>query len=153
MLPAATTVSNAFIGFVKRFVSSGVAIVEFNAETFIDPYGYGPREVLSANKTLDAQDCGKTFFVDTDAFTITLPATTTGLDCVIVNAKGYGLAAINISPAAVDMMLGPDMAGVDNKDLINTKATAQRGDFAVIADGDADGYVVYKIKGVWAAEA
>lgn len=153
MLPASGTTSNSFIGHVKRFVSTGVAIVEYNAETMIDPYGYGPREVLSANKTLDAEDNGKTFFVDTDAFTITLPATTTGLDCTVVNAKGYGQAAINLSPQAADLILGPDITAADNKDLINTKATAQRGDFVGIADGDADGYVVYKIKGVWAREA
>jgi len=148
-------VGASFVGFVKRFVSSGVVVVGFDAGVYIDPYGdRSVKETLSANKTLDAQDSGKAFFVDTDAVVITLPAIAAGLGGVkIVNIAAFGVAKVSISPDAVDMILGPDMAGVDNKDLINTKATAKRGDYAVLDLGDADGYVVTELVGTWAAEA
>ena len=145
--------SGVFIGFVHRFVSSGVAIVSYDAENFKDPFEGWIAETLSANKTLDVQDTGKVFFVDTDATTTTLPATTTGIECIIVNAGAFGTVAVNVSPQALDKIMGPDIAGTDNKDLINTKATACRGDFVHLKDGHAVGYTVQRLKGTWATEA
>ncbi len=147
-----------FIGFVKRFVSAGVVIVDYDADVYKDPYlAYGSAEeytTVSANLTLDVQDNGKVFFVDTDAKTITLPAVATGLFCTIVNIGAYGAVAVNVSPDAVDMIHAPDIAGTDNKDHINTKATAQRGDFVQLVGGlVATGYNVTNQRGVWAQEA
>lgn len=148
-------VGATFIGFVKRFVSSGVVVVAFDVDGFQDPYAaYSVREAISANKTLDAQDTGKLFFIDTDAVTVTLPAIADGLGGpLLINGGAFGTVAVTISPAAADMILGPDITGADNKDLINTKATAQRGDRVKIDLGDADGYVVTEMVGTWAREA
>lgn len=148
-------VGGTFIGFMKRFVSAGVAVVEFDSVGFRDPYAaWSVRETLSANKTLDAEDSGKLFWVDTDAFTITLPAIATGLGgFVVVNGGAFGAVAVTISPAAADMILGPDITGADDKDLINTKATARRGDLVQLDLGDADGYVVTQLRGTWARQA
>lgn len=147
--------TGVFIGFVSRFVSAGVVIVDVDAMAHQDPFAaYSVREVKSANYTLDAQDTGKLICVDTDAFILTLPAIADGLGGVtIVNIGGYGTIAVTISPAAADMILGPDITGADNKDLINTKATAQRFDRVKLDLGDADGYVVTELVGVWAREA
>jgi hypothetical protein len=144
-----------FIGFVKRYVSAGVAVVEFDAGVMRDPYGARTvRETLSANKTLDAEDSGKLFWVDTDAFTITLPAIATGVDgFMVVNGGAFGAIAVTISPNASDMILGPDITGADDKDLINTKATAKRGDYVVLGGNDADGYSVQALTGTWARQA
>ena len=46
--------------------------------------------------------------------------------------SSFGAVAVTLSPNASDMILGPDITGADDKDLINTKATAKRGDFATI---------------------
>ncbi len=148
-------VGGVFVGFVKRFVSAGVVVVEFDAAGQRDPFhAWTVRETLSANKTLDAQDTGKLFWVDTDAFVITLPAIADGLGgCVVVNGGAFGAVAVTLSPAAADMILGPDITGADNKDLINTKATARRGDLVQLDLGDADGYVVTSMRGTWAREA
>lgn len=148
-------VSSVFIGRVKRFVSSGLVVVEFNAGVLQDPYGNRTvREVLSANKTLDAEDTGKLFWVDTDAFTITLPAVAAGVFGVkVVNGGSFGAIAVTISPNASDSILGPDITAQDDKDLINTKATAKRGDFVVIDSGDADGYLAAEVVGIWARQA
>lgn len=148
-------VSGTFVGFVKRFVSSGVVVVCYDADTFQDPYGnHTSRATISADTTLDATHCGKLLWVDTDAKTITLPAVATGIFGVkIVNGGGFGTVAVTISPNAADMILGPGITGADDKDLINTKATAKRGDFVTLDSGDADGYLVTEIAGTWARQA
>lgn len=149
-------VGAVFIGFVRRFISSGVVEVEFDVDKFVDPYSFfgSPEEyeTISAGKTLDIQDNGKVFFVDTDALTITLPAVATPVNCTIVNIGAYGTVAVNVSPAAVDMIHAPDIAGTDNKDHINTKATAQRGDLVQLRTGDANGWIVSNQRGVWAQQ-
>jgi hypothetical protein len=149
MLPT----GGVFVGYVRRFVSSGVAEVDFDAVNFVDPYAGKLKETLSAaTKTLDAQDTGKVFFVTVDSV-ITLPATATALASVTLVCMGpYGTVQISADPNANDKIMGPDLAGTDNKDLINTKATAQRGDFVTLTAGHTDGYVVNQIKGTWVSE-
>lgn len=145
--------SAMFVGYVHRFVSAGVVIVDFNAPSYRDPYGeYTKRETISANKTLDIEDNGKVFFVDTDAVVITLPAVATPTNCKIVNIGAFGAILVAISPNAVDKVQGPDLPGTDNKDLLNTKATARRGDFVKLVTGDANGPFVTELRGIWASE-
>lgn len=145
-------VGASFIGNVVRFVSAGVVEVEFNAGVLQDPYGDGVKETLSASKTLDILDSGKTFFVDTDATVTTLPATAVNISFRIVNIGAFGTVAVNIDPVSDDKIQGPDIGGTNNKDLINTKATAQRGDYAVLRGGHADGFFVDDLRGTWATE-
>lgn len=148
-----TPTSAVFIGFVRRFVSSGVVVVEFDVDNFVDPYAGRVYETISAaTKTLDLEDSGKTFFVTVDSV-ITLPATAVDGDFVLVCMGPYGTVQISADPAAADKFVGPDLTGTDNKDYINTKATAQRGDFLAIKGGHADGYIIRGKKGTWAAEA
>lgn len=153
---AFSPVGGVFIGFVHRFVSSGVAIIEFNAPGFKDPWGHKTvRELLSGVKTFDAQDCGKLFCVDAagDADALTLPSIADGLSGLTILAIGaFGTTAVTVDPAAADMILGPDITGADNKDLICTKATQRRGDFVTLIAGDADGYMVTEMRGIWARE-
>ena len=148
-------VGGVFVGFVKRFVSTNKAVVAFDALVYRDPYhARSVRELISANKTLDAEDTGKLFWVDTDAVTITLPAVAAGVfGAQIVNGGSFGSIAVTISPNASDLILGPDITAADDKDLINTKATAQRGDYVVIDSGDADGYLAAELRGTWARQA
>jgi len=150
-------VGGSFIGYVHRFVSADVAIVRFDVAALRDPWAaYTTRETLSGIKTFDAEDCGKLFCVDAagDADALTLPAIATGLSGLTILAVGaFGTTAVTIDPAAADMILGPDITGADNKDLICTKATQRRGDFVELIAGDADGYMVVKKRGVWAREA
>lgn len=150
-------VSGAFVGFVHRFVSAGVVIVAFDAPRFRDPWGkFSKRETLSGTKTFDAEDCGKLFCVDSDgdADALTLPAIATGLSGLTIMAvSAFGTTAVTIDPAAADMILGPDITGADNKDLICTKATQRRGDYVTLIAGDADGYMVTEMRGIWARES
>lgn len=145
--------SGVFIGFVHRYVSAGVVVVSFDAPNYQDPYGGGVYETKAVNYTLDAEDCGKTIFVTADAVVITLPAIATGVAGVtIVNAGAYGAQLVEIAPQAADMILGPDITAADDKSLLNTKATANRGDRVTLIFGDADGYAVTRKVGTWARE-
>jgi hypothetical protein len=143
-----------FVGFARRFVSSGVVEVEYDVDNFTDPYAGKVKETLSAaTKTLDAEDTGKFVFC-TVTTVVTLPATATALsDVTLVCMAPFGTAQISVSPNAADKIMGPDLAGADNKDLINTLATSCRGDLITLTAGHADGYVVNRLKGTWAAEA
>lgn len=146
-----------YIGVVKHYVSAGVAVVEFDAQSNRDPWRHKTvRETLTGTKTFDAQDSGKLFCVTDagDADALTLPAIADGLGGITILAVGaFGSTAVTISPQTADMIIGPDISGADNKDLICTKATQRRGDFVTLDLGDADGYVVTEMRGTWAREA
>lgn len=149
--------AGSFIGFVHRFVSAGIAIVSFDVDELRDPWGqYSVRETLSATKVFDAEDCGKLFCCDAgvDNAVLTLPAIAVGLSGITILAIGvFGSTKVLVDPNAADMILGPDITGTDNKDLILTKATQRRGDFVTLIAGDADGYMVTALRGIWAREA
>ena len=110
--------------------------------------------IKTANYTVViTADSGKTLASTLDAIVYTLPSIAVGNTVTFVNMAEDGQAALNISPAAVD---GITYAGtaVDNKDLINTKATAKKGDFVTLAS--LDGVVAWQVvdvRGVWAKEA
>lgn len=150
-----TPVGGSFVGYVSRYVSSGVVVVDYAPEV-ADPWGaYTVREALAGTKTFDAQDDGKLFCATeaADGDALTLPAVADGFaGAVILYVGAYGGAAITISPAAADMILGPDITGADDKDLILTKATSRRGDYVKLESGDADGYHVSALRGTWVRE-
>jgi hypothetical protein len=145
----------SYIGKVKRFIESGVVIVEFDASLFRDPYGDGRvRATVADNLTLDVEDNGKIFFVTVTAKVVTLPATTVaGMKIKIVNMGAYGAVGVTVGQDGTEKIFGPDIAGTASKDLINTKATSRRGDYVVLSAGHADGWAVNEITGTWATEA
>lgn len=107
---------------------------------------------VSANKTLVIADCGIVQLVDTDAKVVTLPATAAGLNYLIVNNGADAAVLVTISPNASDKISGLLATPVDDKDILNTKATAKKGDFVqLVADG-VDGWVVVRSAGTWARE-
>lgn len=144
--------SNSYVGKISRYVTSTTMEVEF------EPYGtdeFGPttmRETKSDNYTVDALDGGKIIYVDTDAKTITLPATDVGISVTLVNAGGFGTVLLKIAPNANDQINGADFTAADNKYIGNTKATAQRGDFITLLADGTDGWFVTAIRGTWLRE-
>jgi hypothetical protein len=146
-------VGGVFIGFLDRYVSAGVGIVDFYAGRYRDPFAGWKHELKSANYTLDAEDAGKFIWVDTDATVLTLPAVGGIASFRIGNIAAYGVSGLAISPNAADMIEGPDITAADNKDIINTKATAARGDWVQVNDGDANGWSISQMVGTWAREA
>lgn len=145
-------VSGVFIGFVNRFISSGVVEVKFDVDGYADPWAGFLAEALAGDKAdMDIQDTGKAIFQTTDAKTVTLMtyAAGTALDIVIVNLGAYGTVETKVDPAGGDKISGPNLDGADGGIAVNTKATAQRGDFIHLHSGGDDGYIVRKMRGIW----
>lgn len=138
-----------YIGRVVRWAASGYVDVVFDAGVLRDPWEGMVHETKSANYTVDAEDSGKVLWVDTDGVVITLPAVGGINNIVVANAGAYGAVGVTVAPAAADMVEGADITAADNKGVVNTKATANRGDYVEIFDGDSNGWVATKRKGVW----
>lgn len=110
-------------------------------------------QTKSANYTMTVADSGYETYIDTDAVVITLPSTAAGLTYTFVNVGSAGSVAINISPAAADKIQGCGLTAADDKDLINTKATAKFGDRVTIVGDATDGWIIQRMTGTWAREA
>ena len=141
-----------FIGLVRRFVSSGVVVVEFDAGVLKDPHEGFTAQTVAADLTLDAQDSSKVLCVTTDTWTITLPSIEGISNIRVVNVAAFGTSAIKVAPGSSEMIESVDVAGVNNKYIINTKTTARRGDYIDLDYSDANGWVVTRIVGTWAKE-
>jgi hypothetical protein len=97
-------------------------------------------------------DCGTTFLVN-QTCVITLPSIAIGNNFTYVNNGPDGTVQISLSPAAIDG-IGWVGSKTDDKDLINTLATARRGDYVTISSGDAVvAWQVVESAGIWAKEA
>ena len=132
-------------------------------------------EVITADRTLTASDNGKTFFIGTDALTVTLPtivASLAGCTFTFVNSGAAGNNIVTLSPAAADGVKGnvsksagsnadattadgivAISSGANGKDFINTKATANVGDrVTFVCDGLADWWITQGV-GIWVSES
>jgi hypothetical protein len=137
--------------------------VDSNGESFsvpVDGIGLGV-EVLTTSQTLTVEQSGKILKVATDALTFTLPATIEKCKFIIENTGTDAAVGITISPNASDKIYGKAfnglgltvMTGTDNKDIVNTKATAKKGDLIVLEGDGVDGWNLVQIKGVWTEES
>lgn len=108
---------------------------------------------VTADKTLAEADCGVTQVVTVDAKTITLPSTVVGMRFRIQNGGANGAVLVAVSPAAADKIMGNGFTSADNKDALNTKATAKNGDYIDLVGDGVNGWFVSGVKGIWAREA
>jgi len=153
---AATTVlSNA--DFILGSLAGALAATDGSARVRLNEFS--PDQPSFANwthelkvddYTIDALDHGKVLHIATDAKTFTLPATAAGLEVVIVNDGADGNNIVTISPNANDKIMGPDIAGADDTDLVNTKATAVRGDYVRLRADGSNGWWIIESRGIWA---
>lgn len=135
-----------------------------NSTAYRLPDGRMAVDVTEA-KTLAAADTGYVQNVKYASGVVTLPATAAGLHFTIRNG-GLPITsggpdgavedgnAISISPNAADLIEGGVTGtATDDKDLVNTAATARVGDEVQLMGGDADGWNVTSIRGIWARES
>ncbi len=119
----------------------------------------------SAYTVVSADDGDIVIFAAADNDVVTLPdaaAANLGLRVTVINNAAAGAAKVSISPHSSDKIFGGihGAAGGDlvtfsevaDKDIINTKATALRGDYAVLVSDGATGWNVIGGKGVWASQ-
>lgn len=118
-------------------------------------------EVITESKTLSYEDSGKTILIATDSLVVTLPATKAGVEYTIVNSGADGGNIITVSPNADDAIFGSVAnaaadsvaGGTADTDFINTKATANKGDYIKLKGDGADGWFIVGGVGIWADEA
>tara|TARA_R110002050_G_scaffold113394_1_gene228088 strand:- start:1 stop:408 length:408 start_codon:yes stop_codon:yes gene_type:complete len=118
------------------------------------------QETLTTTQDIKANQAGTEFNIATDAKVMSLPAITTetiGMEFTFRNTGADGNNIITISPAATDAIHGAVAAvnsgGVDNKDWINTKATANKGDWCTIKAVALTDWYLTGGDGVWASES
>ena len=107
--------------------------------------------VKTANYTVVTQDVGRVLGVNLADQVTTLLATKAGMESVVVNMAADG-NGFSVSPAAADNITGAGITGVDNKDWVNTPATAKRWDYLHLV-ATPDGWLVKAKRGIWAQEA
>lgn len=100
-------------------------------------------------------DSGKIFSSKLDGMVFSLPSLVggTGNTTTYVNTAEDGEATMNISPSVLD---GVTYVGdaTDDKDLINPKATAKKGDYVTLASLDGViSWQVVAVRGIWIKEA
>lgn len=121
-----------------------------------------PEVAFAATGALTADQSGSTVAVATDALVATLPtAVPAGTNFTFRNDGADGAVALTISPNALDKIVGTVAnaaadsvsGGALDKDIVNTKATANKGDYIkLIYDGTDTWYIVGGV-GIWASEA
>lgn len=111
------------------------------------------------NVTLTSSNCGEVHALATDAKTYTLPATVAGCMFTFINAGAGGHNIIELIPNAADQVFGETriangtrltIAGAAGEHILNTKATAVRGDQMTIIGDGADGWYIVGSAGIWA---
>lgn len=119
---------------------------------------------ITATTTLTIADSGVDHNVATDALTITLPditADNVGMTFLFRNTGADGAVALTLSPAATDGINGTIAnaavdsvaSGVVDKDIVNTKATANNGDFIVLTAVALNKWFITGGVGIWASQA
>ena len=97
-------------------------------------------------------DSGKTFLSNTTDVVFTLPAIAVGNVFTFINTGADAQNNLTVSPDGNDGILY--LGGlVDDKDVINTKATSKVGDYVTIASlNSLVFWTVVDVQGVWAKE-
>jgi len=119
---------------------------------------------LTASQSVTANQAGGEFNIATDALVITLPeinANNIGMEFTFRNTGADGNNIITLSPAAADGINGSIAnaaadsvaSGTANKDWVNTKATANKGDWCTIKAISTTTWYVTGGVGIWASEA
>ena len=123
-----------------------------------------PTAALTVDTTLTASMSGQLFLIGADSKTATLPSSATvgaGIRYAFLNTGANGTYGFTISPNASDKIMGSynngvqkiTMSGTDNKDLVNTKATAKNGDYMVLESDGVNGWYIIDGIGSWTEES
>lgn len=116
------------------------------------------------DKTLTAGDSAKDQNIATDAKTFTLPLITEskiGMRFTFRNTGADAAVALTIAPNVLDAIHGTVAnaaadsvaGGVVDKDFVNTKATANKGDYVTLTAGALTEWYISGGVGIWASQA
>ena len=133
----------------------------YNDKIYVNgiPYNADTLDV-TVSMTLSPGLSGKTFFIATDALTVTLPACrsdTYGVTYTIINSGADGNNIITVDPNASDAIHGAITmaaadfvaAGTDGTAIVNTKASSTTGDYVMLRSNGVDWFIIGG-SGIWA---
>jgi hypothetical protein len=119
-----------------------------------------PVIALTDNATLTAGQSSSIVTIATDAKVITLPAAADGLTYTVVNKGADGAVLVSIDTSGTESIFGTTTASTNvvipggaGKKLLNTKATAIKGDNVTLKGVAGVGWFIVGCHGIWAAEA
>jgi len=118
------------------------------------------QQLLIDNTPISINDAGTEFNIATDGKVLSLPQITAeniGAEFTFRNTGADGNNILTISPATTDAIHGTIAAvssgGVNNKDWINTKASANKGDWCTIKSVSLTDWYITGGDGVWASQS
>lgn len=116
------------------------------------------RNVLTktANYTVTSKDHGCLFVAGAVDLVFTLPpanAISKGMELSFQTQTLSTTTGLQVSPAAVDKIMGKGITAADDKDLINTAATDAVGDTVTLVCDGVDGWYIKSMLGTWARQA
>jgi hypothetical protein len=148
---------------------------------YLDATGFSStRETVeagAANSPTIPEMCNDVYYTDTDSTVVTLPDINgeedDGCMLTIVNTMADGTGLLSISPHSSDAIFGAcvgtsvaspgagtvtQFSGTDNKDIQNTKATQNQGDYVTVVSrydsgSGADWWYVIGCMGMWVSES
>lgn len=99
----------------------------------------------------DSNDVGTVQVIDTNGVTVTLPAVATGLTYRVMCGGADGTVTLNVDVNGSDKILGGCSFGaLDDGDMLTlTKATAKKGDYVELTYGNANGWYITDMVGIW----
>lgn len=129
-----------------------------------DVYVQVSQNTISASVDIPAGNAGVDQNIATDALVVTLPqidSANIGLTYLFRNSGADGNNIITLAPNATDGFSGTIAnaaadsvaSGVVDKDLVNTKATANNGDYVIIRAVALTKWFIVGGVGIWASEA
>lgn len=133
---------------------SGALTVMAGGSLAVDAGGKFTLPVTTSNVsvTVTAAQSGMTFVATAGDLVFTLPSTAAGLCYTFTQNTTAGSVGLSISPATADKIIGNGFTPLDNKDAINTKATARIGDSITLVGDGVDGWYVKSVSGTWDRE-
>lgn len=109
-------------------------------------------EIKTENHTvINKTDSGKTLVSSFDGMIYDMASLTIGEVVTFVNMADDGQASVAISPFSGESITYAGDATID-LDLINTKATAKKGDYVTLASLGGTSWQVTSARGIWAKE-
>ena len=103
----------------------------------------------TAAYTMAKADNGILTYVATNG-TITLPATVVGYYFTLMNNGTDAQYALNIKPGGSDRIFGGGLTPAEGGGIVNTSATAKKGDLIKLHADGASGWFVTDLHGTWA---
>lgn len=129
---------------------------------------------LTASRTFTEGDTGGTFAIATDSLVMTLPLIATqnlGMELTFINSGADGNNIITLAPNSADAFHGGVVtstganadattseallswgSGVVDKDFVNTKTTANKGDYITVKAMVATHWQIIAGAGTWASQ-